>query len=122
MDDEKLALEEARRASQHEAIKSQVEGEVQSDISQRAAERRPAGEAQRIEQVATDFRSKAVDEVVDTARKLQSSRGLARFSQIIDYIFYVIYALLGMRFLLALMAARSTAGFVRFIVTVSNPF
>ena len=27
-----------------------------------------------------------------------------------------------MRFLLALMAARSTAGFVQFIVTVSNPF
>jgi uncharacterized protein YggT (Ycf19 family) len=34
----------------------------------------------------------------------------------------VIYALLGMRFLLALMAARSTAGFVQFIVTVTNPF
>jgi len=34
----------------------------------------------------------------------------------------VIYALLGMRFLLALLAARSTAGFVQFIVAVSNPF
>jgi uncharacterized membrane protein len=122
MDDEKLALEEARRASQHEAVKSQVEGEVQSDISQRAAERRPAGEAQKIEQVATDFRSRAVDEVIDTEREVQRSRGLARVSQVVDYIFYVIYALLGMRFLLALMAARSTAGFVQFIVAVSNPF
>ena len=27
-----------------------------------------------------------------------------------------------MRFLLALLAARSSAGFVRFIVTVTNPF
>jgi uncharacterized protein YggT (Ycf19 family) len=27
-----------------------------------------------------------------------------------------------MRFLLALMAARSTAGFVRFVVAVSDPF
>ena len=34
----------------------------------------------------------------------------------------MIYALLGMRFLLALMAARSSAGFVQFIVAVSNPF
>ena len=34
----------------------------------------------------------------------------------------VIYALLGMRFLLALLAARSTAGFVQFVVAVSNPF
>src|SRR5206468_12000731 len=49
-------------------------------------------------------------------------RGLARISQVVDYIFYVIYALLGMRFLLALLAARSTAGFVQFIVTVTNPF
>jgi len=30
--------------------------------------------------------------------------------------------LLGMRFLLALLAARSSAGFVQFIVAVSNPF
>jgi len=122
MDDEKLALEEARRGSQHEAVKGQVEGQVQSEISEHAAEQRPAAEAQRIEQVASDFRSKAVDEVVDTEREVQRSRGLARVSQVVDYIFYVIYALLGMRFLLALMAARSTAGFVQFIVAVSNPF
>jgi len=122
MDDEKLALDEARRASQHEAVKNEVEGKVQSEISQRAAERPPAAETEKIEHVASDFRSRAVDEVVDTEREVQRSRGLARVSQVVDYIFYVIYALLGMRFLLALMAARSSAGFVQFIVTVSNPF
>ena len=122
MEDDKLAREEARRASQHEAVKAHVEGDVQSEISERASEQRPGGEAQKIDQVASDFRSRAVDEVVDTEREVQRSRGLARVSQVVDYIFYVIYALLGMRFLLALMAARSTAGFVQFIVTVSNPF
>ena len=122
MDDEKLALEEARRGSQHEAVKGQVEGQVQSEISEQAAVGQHPAEAQRIEQVASDFRSKAVDEVIDTEREVQRSRGLARVSQVVDYIFYVIYALLGMRFLLALMAARSTAGFVQFIVAVSNPF
>ena len=122
MDDEKLALEEARRGSQHEAVKGQVEGQVQSEISERSAVQKQAPEAQRIEQVASDFRSKAVDEVIETEREVQRSRGLARVSQVVDYIFYVIYALLGMRFLLALMAARSTAGFVQFIVAVSNPF
>ena len=40
----------------------------------------------------------------------------------VDYIFFVLYALLGLRFLLALLAARSGAGFVRFIVTVTDPF
>ncbi|HSB27056.1 MAG TPA: hypothetical protein VLE19_04340 [Pyrinomonadaceae bacterium] len=122
MDDEKLALEEARRASQHEAVKAQVDGDVQSEISQRSAQQRAPNESQRIEEVAGDFRSKAVDEVIDTEREVQRSRGLARVSQVVDYVFYVIYALLGMRFLLALLAARSGAGFVRFIVAVSNPF
>src|SRR5689334_24919302 len=120
--DDKLAAEETRRATQHEAVKAQVEGEVQSEISERAAAKTTRDESQRIDAVAGDFRSKAVDEVIDTEREVQRSRGLARVSQIVDYIFWVIYALLGMRFLLALMAARSTAGFVQFIVAVSNPF
>src|SRR4051812_28093976 len=122
MDDDKLALEEARRAAQHESVKSQVESEVNAEISDRAAQRTAPDESQRINQVAGNFRSRAVDEVVDSEREVQRSRGLARVSQIVDYIFYVIYALLAMRFLLALLAARSSAGFVQFIVAVSNPF
>jgi ABC-type multidrug transport system fused ATPase/permease subunit len=122
MGDDKLAVEEARRAAQHESVKSQVEGEVNAEISDRAAAKATRDESRRIDNVAGEFRSKAVDEVIDTEREVQRSRGLARVSQIVDYIFWVIYALLGMRFLLALMAARSTAGFVQFIVAISNPF
>ena len=122
MSDDKLAIDEARRAAQHESVKSQVEGEVQAKIGERAATKATPGEAQRVDQVAGEFRSKAVNEVIDTEREVGRSRGLARVSQIVDYIFWVIYALLGMRFLLALLAARSSAGFVQFIVTVSNPF
>ncbi len=122
MNDNKLASEEARRAAQHETVKSQVEGEVQAEITDRAAQRPIPGESQRIDHVASEFRSKAVDEVVTTEGEVQRARGVARISQVVDYIFYVIYALLGMRFLLALLAARSSAGFVQFIVTVSDPF
>ena len=119
--DDKLAADEARRSVQHESVKAQVEGEVQAEIADRA--QAPAqGESQRVQQVAGEFRSKAVNEVVDTEREVQRGRGAARVSQVVDYIFYIIYALLGMRFLLALMAARSTAGFVQFIVAVTNPF
>ena len=119
--DDKLAADEARRSVQHETVKAQVEGEVQAEIADQA-QAPAAGEGKKIQQVAGDFRSKAVNEVVDTEREVQRGRGAARVSQVIDYIFYVIYALLGMRFLLALMAARSTAGFVQFIVAVTNPF
>jgi len=121
MDDDKLAIEEARRAGQHGSVKSQVEGEVQAEIAERAAVT-PRPEGERIDQVAGQFRAKAVDEVVETEREVGRARGVARVSQIVDYIFYVIYALLGMRFLLALLAARSGAGFVRFIVAVTDPF
>jgi hypothetical protein len=122
MSDDKLAVDEARRAAQHGSVKSQVEGEVNAEISERAAAKATPGESQRIDHVAGEFRSKAVNEVVDTEREVERSRSLARVSQVVDYIFWVIYALLAMRFLLALMAARSSAGFVQFIVTVSNPF
>jgi len=120
--DDKLAADEARRAVQHESVKAQVEGEVQAEIADHAAQPATPAEPERIQQVASDFRAKAVNEVVDTEREVERSRGAARISQIVDYIFYVIYALLGMRFLLALLAARSSAGFVQFIVAVTNPF
>jgi hypothetical protein len=122
MSDDKLAAEEARRAAQHGSVKSQVENEVQAEIGERASVRTTADESQKIDHVAGEFRSKAVNEVVDTEREVERSRSLARVSQVVDYIFWIIYALLGMRFLLALMAARSSAGFVQFIVTISNPF
>ena len=122
MSDDKLAIDEARRAAQHESVKSQVEGEVNAEISERAATKTAPRETRKIDHVAGEFRSKAVDEVIDTEREVGRSRSLARVSQVVDYIFWVIYALLGMRFLLALLAARSSAGFVQFIVTVSNPF
>src|SRR5438046_3500881 len=121
MDDDKLAIEEARRAGQHGSVKSQVEGEVQAEIAEHAAQTPPPS-SERIGQLAGEFRAKAVNEVVKTEREVERGRGAARVSQVVDYIFYVIYALLGMRFLLALLAARSTAGFVQFIVTVTNPF
>jgi len=119
--DDKLAADEARRSVQHDSVKAQVEGEVQSEIADQAQAPAP-GESQRIQQVAGEFRSKAVNEVVATEHEVERGRGAARVSQVIDYIFFVIYALLGMRFLLALMAARSTAGFVQFIIAVTNPF
>ena len=122
MGDDKLAIEEARRAAQHDSVKAQVEGEVNAEIGERAVTKGTREESTKIDAVAGEFRSKAVDEVIDTEREVQRSRGLARIFQIIDYIFWVIYALLGMRFLLALMAARSSAGFVQFIVAISNPF
>jgi uncharacterized protein YggT (Ycf19 family) len=121
-DDNKLAAEEARRSVQHGSVKAQVEGEVNAEIADRASQGPAPPESRKMDQIAGEFRAKAVDEVVDTEHEVERSRGLARVSQIVDYIFFVLYALLGLRFLLALLAARSSAGFVQFIVSVTNPF
>src|SRR5439155_234926 len=60
MDDDKLAIEEARRAGQHGSVKSQVEGEVQAEIAEHAAQTPPPDSA-RIGQLAGEFRAKAGD-------------------------------------------------------------
>jgi len=120
MEDNKLAADEARRLAQHEAIKSRVEGGVNSEIAAHADSTSPA-ESGRIEQVAGDFRAKAVDEVISTDREVERSRVVARVSQVIDYLFFIIYALLAIRLVLALLAARKGAGFTQFIFAVTDP-
>jgi len=120
MEDDKLAADEERRALQHEAVKAQVEADVNAEIAARADRTTPA-EAREIERVAGEFRGKAVGEVVETEREVEQARSVARVSQVVDYIFYVIYALLGLRLLLALLAARRGAGFTQLIYSVTDP-
>ncbi len=120
MQDDKLAFEEARREQQHSAVKSKVEGEVNAELTARADHTTPT-EAKKMEQVAGDFRGKAIDNVVGTEREVERARSMARGSQIIDYVFYVAYALLAIRLVLGLVAARSSAGFVQFVRAVTDP-
>lgn len=120
MEDNKVAVGEARRAVLHDSMKSQVDRDVNADIAERA-EHATRGEGQRMDKVAEDFRGKAIDEVVSTDREVARARGLTRVSQVVDYVFYAVYTLLGIRLVLALIAANSGNGFVRFIRAVTNP-
>ncbi|HEX8476388.1 MAG TPA: YggT family protein [Pyrinomonadaceae bacterium] len=120
MEDNKLAADEERRALQHESVKAQVEADVNSEIAARADRTTPV-EARKMEDVAGEFRGKAINEVVETEREVERSRTVARISQVVDYIFYLIYALLAIRLLLALLAARRSAGFTQFIFSITDP-
>lgn len=121
MVDDKLARDEAERAANYEAIKSDIKGEVGAEVYTEAA--RPHGsQAQRVEDLADGMRRQAVDEVVETDREVRRARSIARVSQVVDYIFFLIYGLLTIRLLLELFAARESAGFFQFIKTVTNPF
>lgn len=121
MVDDKLEREEAQRAANYEAIKSNVKGEVGGEIAAEA--RRASGaEIAQVDDLAGHMREKAVNEVVATEREVERGRVVARISQVIDYLFFIIYGLLAIRLLLALMAARSENGFVQFIRSISDPF
>lgn len=120
MVDNKLAQEEAQRTANYEALKSEVKSDVTSEIAARA-ETANVSEANRMENLAGNFRDKAVNEVVETDREVERSRFLARVSQVVDYIFYVVYGLLAIRLVLALFAAKQSAGFVQFINSITNP-
>jgi uncharacterized protein YggT (Ycf19 family) len=120
MEDNKLATDEARRALQHEAVKSEIEAEVNAEIADRAV-RTTRTEAVQMENIAGEFRGKAIDEVVETERRVEVTRTMARISQVIDYLFFIIYGLLAIRLILALIGARRSAGFVQFIYALTDP-
>jgi uncharacterized protein YggT (Ycf19 family) len=68
------------------------------------------------------MRGKAVDEVVQTEQEIARGRVMARVSQVVDYLFFIVYGLLTLRFLLELFGARENAGFFQFIRSVTGPF
>jgi uncharacterized protein YggT (Ycf19 family) len=121
MVDDKLELEEAQRAANYEAIKSNVKADVAGDIYAEAARPVPS-QAARVEEVADGMRRSAVSEVVETEREVERARFVARVSQIVDYLFFIVYGLLTIRLLLELFAARENAGFFKFIKTATDPF
>ena len=119
MTDDKLAVEEAQRTANYEAVKSNVEGKVGAEIAAEANHQAINDEAQ-VNNLANDMRHKAVNEVAETEREVERGRIAARVSQVVDYVFFLIYGLLVIRLLLELFAARESAGFVKFIKSVTG--
>ncbi|MEJ7624274.1 MAG: hypothetical protein WKF34_09805 [Pyrinomonadaceae bacterium] len=121
MVDDKLAQDEALRTANYEAVKSSVKADVGGEIAHEAAVATPR-QAARIDNIADGMRDKAIGEVAQTEREVERGRGIARVSQVIDYLFFLVYGLLVIRLLLALFAANSSAGFVQLIRSVTDPF
>ena len=118
--DNKLAQDEARRISGHEAVKDQIRRDVQEEV-QISADQKPT-EKPDVEHVAADLKDRAVKEVSGAENELDRAKRAARFSQIVDYIFYLIYGIIGIEIVLELLGAREASGFKRFMDTISAPF
>lgn len=119
--DDKLAIDESERTARHQALKGEVRRETQEEISRHAQQ---PDEQQHAETAAigTHLKEKAIGEVVRTEAAIDRGRAAARVSQVVDYLFYVIYALIGLEILLELLGARETNAFKNFIDAVTAPF
>jgi YggT family protein len=119
--DNNLAIEEENRLARHEAVKNEINREVQSEVAREAENLNPQDQ-RRLASVGQDLRSKSIDEVASTEGELQRAKGVARFSQVIDYIFYLIYGIITLEIILELLGARDGNAFKRFVDAVSAPF
>jgi uncharacterized protein YggT (Ycf19 family) len=119
-EDDKLAIDESRRISQHEDVKGQVRDEVHSEIAKRANQIDRREEVE-VENLAGGFKQKAISEVYETEAEIERARSISRVSQIVDYFFCIIYGIIGLEIALELFGARDTNSFKRFLDTVSAP-
>ena len=115
-----VLLDEERRLASHQEVKASIDQGVNSRIKNES-ERLGSEEPAEIAGLAHDLKRKAVDEAVETERELGQGRAAARVSQVVDYIFYLIYGVIVLQFILKLMGARTGNGFVQFIASISWP-
>jgi YggT family protein len=120
-DDRTLEIEEGRRIDQYDAMKNTARSEIQEKARQQAEELTP-NEQGRVEPLGNKFKDEAITEVQQTEREVKRARGTARTSQIIDYIFYLIYVVVGLRIVFDLFGARESNAFDNFIDAISAPF
>jgi len=119
MNPQKVEADEQRRIAQHERVKSKLEDDVHERIA--ASPARARGDQAEVESVAANLRHKAAAEVVETEGELDRARGAARVSQVVDYVFYFVYGLIGLEIALELFGARQASGFKRFLDAVTWP-
>ncbi len=120
-DDRTLEVEEGRRIEQYDAMKNTARSEIQEKTRAEAEQLTP-NEQGRVERLGNRFKDEAITEVQQTEREVKRARGTARTSQIIDYIFYLIYVVIGMRIIFDLFGARESNAFDNFVDAVSAPF
>lgn len=115
-----VLLDEERRMSSHQEVKASIDDDVNARIRRESARVEPQESAE-VASVAHELKQKSVREAAGTERELGRGRTAARISQVVDYIFYIIYGVIGLQFVLKLVGARTGNGFVQFVASVSRP-
>ncbi|MGH9939552.1 MAG: YggT family protein [Blastocatellia bacterium] len=109
-----LTIDESDRLTSYEAIKGKVQQDVNTEIANHA-DRLDEVEQARAAAVGGQLKRKALNEVISAETELERSKAAARFSQVIDYLFYLIYGLISLEIILDLLGARRGNSFRNFI-------
>jgi uncharacterized protein YggT (Ycf19 family) len=120
MPDNILKVDEAERISQHEAVKGVVRSEVNSQIESQV-NTVSSGDQSQVNVVADQMKQKAINEIGSTESSLGRAKTAARVSQVIDYLFYLIYGVIGLQIVLSLLGASNSNGFKSFLNTITWP-
>jgi uncharacterized protein YggT (Ycf19 family) len=119
--DNNLEREEENRLARHQAVKNEVHREIQSEVAREADNLSPQDQGQ-LASVGQELRQKSINEVATTEGELERAKGVARLSQFIDYVFYLIYGIITLEIVLELLGARDGNAFKRFVDALSAPF
>lgn len=119
--DKSLLIDEERRVEQYESAKDAVRSEVQQQVKWQA-DQLSNEERSEAANIGREFKQEAFSEVRDTDREVKRARSTARFSQVIDYLFYIVYGLISLQIIFDLFGARRNNGFRNFIDALSAPF
>jgi len=119
-EDDKLAEDEARRIEQHELVKRKMHEEIRGEFA-RDAESVAAAEEAEVKAVGRTLKERAIHEVSETDAEILRGRRVARIAQVVDYLFYVVYGLVGLQIFLELIGAREGAGFKQFMNSITAP-
>ena len=118
--DDPLAAEDARRRTQHEAIKGEVGQRVRDEVV-RESRTETATDHQHHEAMAESLKQKAIREFQADEAHLERGAAAARISQVVDYVFYVVYGFIALAIVLEALGARQGAGFKQFVDTMTAP-
>ena len=116
-----LYVDDRRRAEQYESVKESASTKVEEQVRRQADELSPA-EQHEAEALGSEFKRKSLTEVRETQAEVERGRTVARISQFVDYVFYIIYGLISLQIIFDLFGARHGNGIRNFIETVSAPF
>lgn len=116
---DKVAVDESERLREHEAIKGEIRTEVHSEVA-RSIESTPDDTAE-AESVARQLKHKAIREISTTEGEITRAKTVSRFSEFVDYAFYLVYGIIGLEVLLELVGARESSGIKKFVDAVSDP-